>query len=113
MGQRQGLQRKKILISYRVSITNALEPTAQQRTRCISSVQVSQWFGMEESLDDLLSVRQLCWLGHIARMNDECLSKELLLGWLPQCCPAHGTKLRWRDRVRKDLRKFSIDEGTW
>ena len=63
--------------------------TAQQRMRRISSVQVSQWFGMEESLDDLLSTRQLLWLGHIARMNDECLPKKLIFGWLPQHRPAH------------------------
>ena len=25
----------------------------------------------------------------------------------------HGTKLRWRDRARKDLKKFGIDESGW
>ena len=25
----------------------------------------------------------------------------------------HGCKLRWRDRVRKDLKRFKIDEGRW
>ena len=43
--------------------------TAQQRMGHISSVQVSQWFGMEESLEDLLSARRLRWLGHLARMK--------------------------------------------
>lgn len=35
------------------------------------------------------------WLGHVARMEDDHL------------CPAHGTRLRRRDKVRKDIRKFS------
>ena len=25
----------------------------------------------------------------------------------------HRCKLRWRDRVRKDLKRFKIDEGRW
>ena len=43
----------------------------------------------------LVSCRRLHWLGHIARMNDNCLPKQLLFGWLPQCRPPHGAKLRW------------------
>ena len=30
--------------------------------------------------------------------------------WLPQCHPAHGTKLRWTDG-RQNLKKFNISEG--
>ena len=32
------------------------------------------------------------------------IPKKLLFGWLPQTRPAHGAKLRWRDKVRQDLR---------
>ncbi len=46
--------------------------------------------------------------GHVAQMDE-----ELLFGWLPERRPAHGTKLRWSDRMRKDLRSFNIDEMTW
>ena len=72
-------------------------------------------FGMEELLEDVIVVKRLCWLGHVhvARMGDERIPKKVLFGWLPQCCPAHETKMRWRDRVRKDLRKFHIDECIW
>ena len=63
--------------------------TAQQRMGHIGSVQVSQWFGREESLEDLLSARRLHRLGHLARMEDDRLPK---FGWLPERCPAHGTK---------------------
>ena len=35
-----------------------------------------------------------------------------MFGWLPQPRPPHGTKMRWRDRVSKVLRKFDIDERT-
>ena len=79
----------------------------------ISSVQVAKRFGMEESLEDMVIARRLCWLGHVARMSEERIPKKVLFGWLPQRRPAHGTKMRWRDRVRRDLRKFRIDENTW
>ncbi len=46
-------------------------------------------------------------------MDDHRLPKKILFGWLPQRCPAHGTRMRWRDRVRKDLKKFNIDERRW
>ena len=82
----------------------------QQRMKHISSVQVAKRFGMEE---DMVIARRLCWLGHVARMSEERIPKKVLFGWLPQRRPAHGTKMRWRDRVRRDLRKFCIDENTW
>ena len=46
-------------------------------------------------------------------MKDDRIPKKLLFGWLPQRRPAHGTKLRWKDKVRKDLKKFNIEEGSW
>lgn len=52
-------------------------------------------------------------LGHVARMNEDRIPKRMLFGWLPQQRPAHGTKMRWRARVRKDLKKFGIEEGSW
>ena len=86
---------------------------AQQRAEHTTSVQVRKIFGMEEALEDVITARRLRWLGHLARMEDIRLPKRLLFGWLPQCRPAHGTKLRRRDRVRKDLKRFHIDERIW
>ncbi len=49
---------------------------------------------MEESLEDIVIVRQLRWLGHLARMDDHRLPKKILFGWLPQHRPAHATRMR-------------------
>ena len=46
--------------------------TARQRTEQISRVQLGQIFGMEESLEDLVSARRLRWLGHLAQMETAC-----------------------------------------
>ena len=34
---------------------------------------MSQRFGMEESVKDLIAARRLRWLGHLSRMEDDCL----------------------------------------
>ena len=85
----------------------------QQRMERITSIQIAKRFGMEDSLEDTITARRLRWLGHLARMEGDRVPKKVLFGWLPQPRPPHGTKMRWRDRVRKDLRKFGIDERTW
>ena len=86
---------------------------AQQRIRRITSAQVRKKFGVEETLEDVVTAKRLRWLGHVARMKDDRLPKQILFGWLPQKRPAHGVRMRWRDRVRKDLKNFYIKEKNW
>ena len=74
---------------------------------------MAKQFGMEESLEDMTVLRRLRWLGHLARMDDNRLPKKILFGWLSKRRPAHGTKIRWRDQVKRDLKKFGIEERGW
>lgn len=59
-------------------------------------------------ISDVLRQRRLQWLGHVARMQDERLPKQILFGWLPHTRPAHGPRLRWKDRVAADLKKLDV-----
>ena len=52
-------------------------------------------------------------MGHVARIQEDHIPKRLLFGWLTHPRPMRGCKLRWRDRVRKYLKRFKIDEGRW
>ena len=63
---------------------------AFQISRHISNEEVRSRAGLTVSLVNMISCRRLHWLGHVARMNDDRLPKQLLFGWLPQCCPSHG-----------------------
>ena len=85
----------------------------QQIVQHISNEEVQEWFDMRIPLAEMIACRRLQWLGHIARMDDLRLPKQFLFGWLPEPRPAHGVKLRWRDKVRWDLKSFSIEEKTW
>ena len=67
---------------------------ALQISQHISNEEVRCRAGLTVSLADMISCRKLRWLGHIARMNDNHLPKQLLFGWLPHRHPPHGVKLR-------------------
>ena len=84
-----------------------------QISQHISNEEVRGRVGLLVTLADMISCRRLRWLGHIARMSDDRLPKQLLLGWLPQHRPSNGAKLCWRDKVRRDLKAFHIDEAGW
>ena len=79
----------------------------------ITTAQLAERFGMRESISTLLSLSRLRWLGRVAHIPDDCIPKRILFGWLPRARPAHGVKLRWRDKVRQDLKNFSINDCLW
>ena len=41
------------------------------------------------------------------------MPKQLLFGWLPETRPAHGPRLRWKDRVRDELKLLGISLKEW
>ena len=57
--------------------------------------------------------RRLEWLGHVARMDEDRMPKQMLFGWLPQTRPQGGPRRRWRDVVRCDLRAIAMSDENW
>ena len=86
---------------------------AVQWAQHLTTAQLAERFGMNKSINHLLGQSRLRWLGHLARMSDSRTPKHLLFGWFSPKHPAHGVKLRWRDKVRQDLKSFSIPETLW
>ena len=65
----------------------------------ITTKQLAFKFGMTEEASVLLALRRLRWLGHVGRMTDDRMPKQILLGELLSTRPFFGPKLRWRDVI--------------
>ena len=92
--------------------------------RCLRSMLgVSLWDGQRDTsirkaahiqrVSSMLTQRRFCLLGHIMRMPENRLPRQLLV-----CAPsrgrrsAGGQKLRWNDQVLRDLQSCNLD-GEW
>ena len=79
-----------------------------QQLQHISNTDLRDRWGDPGLVLDMLRKRRLQWLSHVARMGEDHLPKQLLFGWLPQVRPAHGPRLRWKDRVADNLGKLGV-----
>ena len=66
------------------------------------------------SMFALLSQRRMRWLGHVRRMSDGRIPKDILYGELAEGKrPCGRPKLRFRDVCKRDLRSLGIKEDSW
>ena len=66
------------------------------------------------SMFTLLRQRRLRWLGHVHRMPDGRIPKDLLYGELATGSRRTGRpQLRYRDVVKRDMKAVGIDTETW
>ena len=65
---------------------------------------------MTESVTDTLRKHRLRWLGHVARVDNDRIPKQLLFGELLRPRPSHSTKRRWRDLAREDVQLMGLGE---
>ena len=76
----------------------------------ISTRHLAIQFEMEETVSEMIMAQRLRWLGHLGRMEEVRLPKQLLFGELVKKRPSHGTKKRWRDIVFADLKAMGISD---
>ena len=66
------------------------------------------------SMSTLLRQRRLRWLGHVHRMPDGRIPKDLLYGELATGSRRRGRpQLRYRDALKRDMKAVGIDTETW
>ena len=68
----------------------------------VSNDDMLNWSGMPK-ISDLLKYRRLRWLGHIARIKDDRLPKQLLFGTIRGRGRRGRPVKSWNDCVRDDL----------
>ena len=65
-------------------------------------------------VDALLTQSQLRWSGHLVRMQDNRLPKQLFYSEQTEGHRSRGRpKLRYKDTLKKSLQKCDIDEEQW
>ena len=69
-------------------------------------------WGDSETIKDKIAHRRLEWLGHVARMPDNRIPKQVLFGSFLPRRPAHGPRRRWKDCAVRDLRARGV-EASW
>ena len=85
----------------------------QQWEERITNEQLREMWGDPSLLSSRLRKRRLEWLGHVARMSDVRVPKQLLFGFLPSPRHACGPRRRWRDVISPDLRHIGIEHLAW
>lgn len=79
----------------------------------IPNVEVLRRAGMV-SVEAMITTAQLRWTGHIVRMNDNRLPKQLLYGELREGSRnVGGQKLRYKDVIKRHLKRVDCDVNTW
>ena len=92
---------------------NTLHVRCLRRIYNISNIEVLDSAGIP-SMNTLLSQRRLRCLGHVCRMSDDRIPKNILYGQLPSGARQHGRPLlRFIDTCKRDLTSCDIDKEHW
>lgn len=83
----------------------------EQWKQRLSSRRLAREFGLQEPIESMLMSHRLRWLGHLGRMDEERMPKQLLFGELEKKRPFSGPRKRWRDMISSDLRTLNIQDN--
>ena len=66
------------------------------------------------SITSILSLRRLRWLGHVYRMSNDRIPKQLLFGELKNASrPVDRPKLRFKDVCKDTMKQVHINHEVW
>ena len=79
----------------------------------VSNVEVLRRAGLD-SVEAVLTTMQLRWTGHVVRMEDDRIPKQLLYGELAEGKrKVGGQKLRYKDVQKRHLKAMNIVVNSW
>ena len=79
----------------------------------MSNSEVLKRSGMT-GIECMITKQQLQWVGHVTRMNDRRLPKQMFYGQLLNAKSRTGDqKPRYKDMLRHHLQNLSINQNNW
>lgn len=79
----------------------------------VTNERIREIMGISHTLIDDIRTMQLKWYGHVQRMNDERLPKQVLT-WKPPGKRRRGRPRRsWREGIDNEIREREIEENMW
>ena len=102
------IRRLEVFHNHCIRVILGVSRNRQWKER-LTSKDLARWFGMDKNMADTISGYRCRWLGHLARMEDFRMPKQLLFGELTKTRPRHGPKKRWRDLAVTDVRTLGIE----
>ncbi|XP_030757309.1 uncharacterized protein LOC115883138 [Sitophilus oryzae] len=78
----------------------------------ITNNRVREIMGAEHTIVDDIRTKQLIWFGHMQRMPDHRIPKQILL-WTPRGRNKRGRPRSWREGVDKELEDREIPDDLW
>ena len=65
------------------------------------------------TIETMLAQKQLRWTGHVCRMSEDRLLRQLLYGQLPNSKRNQGGQMkRFKDQIKSTMKKCRIDPST-
>ena len=79
----------------------------------VSNIKVFKRAGLH-SMEDLLIQKNICWTAHLLKMPTDHLLMKVLYSQLPEEQRPRGrTCLRYKDTIKRNLKKRDIDTNSW
>lgn len=79
----------------------------------VRNEEIQQRIGIEGSLATDIERQQLMWYGHVQRMDDTRLPKQIMQ-WIPQHRRKRGRpKKTWNEGVTRAMSARNLSEGQW
>ena len=82
------------------------------RKHSISNADIMERTGIS-SIDSYVSLRQLRWAGHVARMDFSRLPRKMLSSWVTNRRPRGAPRMTYGRGIRKALKKAGIALNEW
>jgi len=99
-----------------------LESFHQRKLRCLMNIKWQDKVrnvavlekGSIRSIESMIMLHRLRWSGHVVRMSEERLPKQIFYSQLAEGSRPHGApKKRYKDQLKQTLKACDIDHKSW